>query len=83
MRQLKPLNTTSYTFYIVSRPVHTRGYCFRARHAVAPVRLWVCPKNSPFYSNPLGLMGTGNYSATSNSLKLVHWPLILLLLVCV
>ena len=25
------------------------------------------------YFNPL--MGTGNYSATSNNMKLVHWPL--------
>jgi len=30
--------------------------------------------DNPFFSvNPL--MGTGNYSATSNNMKLVHWPL--------
>jgi len=32
-----------------------------------------CPHNETQFFNPL--IGSGNYSATSNNMKLVHWPL--------
>ena len=63
-----------FTFLKITR------YALIPRHSdksVTSFRIWINPDSRlilvwiRFYP----LMGTGNYSATSNNMKLVHWPL--------